>query len=317
MRTPTALVMLSPGNHDAIVGGLYGLLIGDAAGVPYEFKRPADLPPRGQIEFPPPTGFSRSHLHAPSGAWSDDGAQALCLLASLLHCRRLDIADFGLRLVNWLDSGYMAVGGVVFDVGGQTHAALASVRQGIVAADTPLVDERFNGNGSLMRVLPLALLHHGTDAELVRDAAAQSAVTHPHVRSQVCCALYCLWVRATLERADDPWSVATARLRAVSAGDLAWSAELETHIQPDSEPHGTGSGYVVDCLHSARWASQEVSFQAAIQRAISLGNDTDTTAAITGGIVGVRVGLSGIPKRWLASLSGQEILEPIVKALLA
>lgn len=303
--------------RDAIAGGLYGLLIGDAVGVPYEFKSPATLPPLEMIELAPPAGFRRSHVHAPQGAWSDDGAQGLCLLASLLDRGHLDIVDFGERLLKWLDSGYLAVDGVVFDVGNQTRAALGALRMGSPAESAGLRGEGHNGNGSLMRVLPLALWHRGSDEELVNDAARQSLVTHAHARSQVCCALYCLWTRATLQGLADPWGHATATLRKVCANNALWKAELESHVLPDASPHGSGSGYVVDSLHSARLATQEATFELVIKRAVSLGNDTDTTAAVAGGIAGVRHGLSGIPKRWLAALAGRELVDPLAQKLLA
>ena len=109
-----------------IAGGLIGLLIGDAVGVPYEFNGPEDLPHIDDIDIDPPHGFRRSHANAPQYAWSDDGAHALCLLASLLNRRKLDIQDLANRLVNWNDWGYMAVDGQVFDVGIQTSAAISN-----------------------------------------------------------------------------------------------------------------------------------------------------------------------------------------------
>jgi len=181
--------------HDSVAGGVWGLLIGDAAGVPYEFQ--TGLEP-DVIDMPPPAGFRRSHRGAPPQAWSDDGAHALCLLASLLDCGRLDVSDLGNRLLRWFDSGYLAVDRVVFDVGIQTQDAFGALRAGVPAEQAGPSRETANGNGSLMRVLPLALWHRGSDAELVADAARQSLVTHGHARSQVCCALYCLWVRYAL-----------------------------------------------------------------------------------------------------------------------
>lgn len=302
--------------HDSIAGGIWGLLIGDAVGVPYEFSKRLDRRDQEMIEMPPPVGLARSHPSAPPQAWSDDGAQALCLLASLLECDRLDLDDLGRRLQRWLESGYLAVAGVVFDVGVQTRSALLALRRGVPAERAGLSDEEHNGNGSLMRVLPLALWHRGSDAELVRGAARQSLVTHGHVRSQVCCALYCLWVRAALQGSDDPWADAAQRLRRLASGHRGWLVELETHIRPDLAPGGRGSGYVVDCLHSARLAAEEASFEGVIRKAISLGDDTDTTAAVAGGFAGVRHGLSGIPERWLAALAGREIAEPLVARLL-
>jgi ADP-ribosylglycohydrolase len=118
---------------DLVLGGLYGVLIGDAVGVPYEFHAPDELPARELIDLQPPPGFVRAHPSAPKAAWSDDGAHALCLLASLLHCQTLDLTDLGNRLVNWHDWGYMAVDHVVFDVGYQTSVALSAIRSGAPA----------------------------------------------------------------------------------------------------------------------------------------------------------------------------------------
>src|SRR5262249_124950 len=112
----------------SILGGLYGLLIADPVALPYEFRDPRALPSFEEIDISPPVGFVRSHSEAPLGAWSDDGAQALCLLASLLHCHRLDPDDLGRRIVNWYDCGYLAAEGVVFDVGGQTLSAIHALR---------------------------------------------------------------------------------------------------------------------------------------------------------------------------------------------
>jgi ADP-ribosyl-[dinitrogen reductase] hydrolase len=302
---------------DYVLGGLYGLLVGDAVGVPYEFADPERLPQLDLIDMVPPAGFRRSHQGAPPGAWSDDGAHALCLLASLLSCGRLDLDDLGRRLLNWHDHGYLAVDNLVFDVGVQTAAALASIRNGTPAAKAGPSRERDNGNGSLMRVLPLALWHSGTNAELIEAAALQSLVTHGHLRAQICCAAYCLWARSTLARREDPWAHAMETLRAFCIDRPDWKLEFETHVRPDAAPGGAGSGYVVDCLHSARLAAAEPSFERAVQRAISLGDDTDTTAAVAGGIVGLRDGLHSITERWLRSLPGREIVDPLAQRLLA
>jgi ADP-ribosyl-[dinitrogen reductase] hydrolase len=302
---------------DQLLGGLYGLLIGDALGVPYEFKTARQIPPAGQIEFEPPPGFPRSHPGVPPGSWSDDGAQALCLLDSLLYQGKLDLDDFGRRLLNWRNWGYMAVGGLVFDIGIQTSRALDLLESGVPASRSGPGEERENGNGSLMRVLPLALWHAGSDEELFLDAARQSLVTHGHPRSQMCCALYCLWARRTLERHPEPWSSAVSKARQLAAANAAWSRELAEHIRPENPPHGAGSGYVVDCLGSARLASQETTFEAVVRRAVQLGNDTDTTAAVAGGIAGIQYGFSGIPTRWVEGLRDRQVVEGLAGKLIA
>jgi ADP-ribosylglycohydrolase len=305
-----------PTRRERIEGGMIGLLVGDALGVPYEFHPPEAIPRALQIEFEPPPGFRRAHAGTPPGTWSDDGAQALCLLASLLDRGRLDPDDLGRRLLSWLDRGEYAVGGRVFDVGIQTARALGNLRGGTPALEAGSTDSYANGNGSLMRVLPLALWHRGRDAELVADARAQSRVTHGHLRAQACCALYCLWARRILEGAGDPWGEAVATLRSLHADEPAFLEELDGTVRPDDPPEGRGSGYVVDCLHSARWAVAVGPYEQAVKAAIALGHDTDTTACVAGGIAGIRDGIAAIPDRWRQALLGRERLDPLLYELL-
>ena len=301
--------------HDRLEGGIFGLLIGDALGVPYEFHAPEALPPLVDIEMTPPTQFPRAHAHVPPATWSDDGAQALILLASLLDHSALDMQDFGTRLVAWYQAGYMAVDQDVFDVGIQTSQAIQRMIAGTPASQAGRTDEQANGNGSLMRVLPLALWHRGTDSALVEDAHRQSCVTHGHARAQVCCALYCLWARRILHNAADPWRDAVVALRDIYGRDSQEYTELERAIRPDDLPEGRGSGYVVDSLRSASWALQAGGYEQAVKAAISLGHDTDTTACIAGGIAGIRDGVGAIPMRWREQLRGTELVEPLIGRL--
>jgi ADP-ribosylglycohydrolase len=304
-----------PTRAERIEGGLIGLLVGDALGVPYEFSNPAALPPPELIEFTPPPDFTRAHQGTPPGTWSDDGAQALCLLDSLLTCGRFDAEDLGRRLMRWYDDGYFAVDGRVFDIGIQSGRALARLRAGAPALEAGSTEERALGNGSLMRVLPLALWHQGSDAEMVADARAQSRVTHGHLRAQLCCAHYCLWARRTLEEAPDPWATAVASLRAILPTGTRERAELEWSIRPDDPPEGDGSGYVVATLRLARWAQDAGSYEQVVRAAVGLGRDTDTTACVAGGIAGLRDGATAIPARWREALRGSELFQPSLDAL--
>lgn len=88
-------------NYDNLKGGLYGLLIGDALGVPYEFHDAEEIPPYEEIEMTPPAGFQRAHVGVEAGTWSDDGAQALCLLDSIVTCGKFCLKDFSDRLLAW------------------------------------------------------------------------------------------------------------------------------------------------------------------------------------------------------------------------
>jgi ADP-ribosylglycohydrolase len=302
--------------RERLEGGLWGLLVGDALGVPYEFSRPEDLP--SVIEMVPSEFFDRAHKGTPPGTYSDDGAQALCLLATLIEREQLDVDDFARRLIDWYSNGYLAVNNRVFDVGVQTGVAIRRLLEDVPPLEAGPTDERRNGNGSLMRVLPLALFHTGTDAELARDADLQSRVTHGHARSRVSCALYCLWARRFLR--DEPWPYpvapwqdAVASLRAILPEEGEEREALEFRIRPDEPAEGRGGGYVIDALRSARMiVERHPRYEDAVIEAVRLGDDTDTTAALVGGIAGVREGLSASPSRWMDAMRGREQVDPLV-----
>jgi len=296
---------------ERIAGGLIGLLVGDALGVPYEFHVPQSLP--AAIEMTPPLSFRRSHHQVAPGTWSDDGSMALCLAASLLEHGALDLDDLGRRFQRWYDEGYLTVDGA-FDIGNQTTEALDRLDAGVAARDAGGAGERDNGNGSLMRVLPLALWHRGDDDELVELAHDQSRVTHAHPRSMVACALYSLWARYELDGAAHSSARALERLRTLY-GVGSYRDELERWYATPLEARGTG--YVVDCFHSAALALEEPDYERIVTRAVRFGYDTDTTAAVAGGLAGVRFGLDGIPRRWRDALLGADIVAPILAGLCA
>lgn len=298
------------------LGGLIGLLCGDAVGVPYEFHSPTDIPEKALIEMTPPSSFNRSHKQVPVGTWSDDGAQALCLATAVVHSWKFDIHDFSQRLCDWYEDGYLAVDDDVFDVGIQTSVAIDRLLNGSDPHQSGNTDEASNGNGSLMRVLPLAMYMQGDDHSLVRDAHLQSLPTHAHPRSMVACAYYCLVARAYLNDLDSPWEIAATRLTNIYS---SWHIteerpkfvnELTLILNSPLREQPTGSGYVVDTLWSAKKALEESSYENVIKAAIAFGKDTDTTACVAGGLAGIRFGLEGIPTRWLSQLRGFDILEP-------
>lgn len=314
---PTSFTELQENNPaNKYLGGMVGLLVGDAAGVPYEFQPPHKLPAREFIEMSPPADFRRSHGSVPIGTWSDDGAQALCLFSSMTVHSKVNINDFSQRLCDWHKDGYFAVDGKVFDVGIQTSDAIALLMNGTNPYRSGGATESNNGNGSLMRVLPLALLHKGDNASMVKDAHLQSIPTHAHPRSLVACGFYCLVARAYLNGEENPWHLAATQLQTiyddwdVRAEGMSFLNELDNILTSALRDHPNGSGYVVDTLWSAKKALEESSFEDVIKTAIRFGNDTDTSACVSGGLAGIRFGLGGIPTRWLAQLRGWELYSP-------
>lgn len=304
--------------RERITGGLYGLLVGDALGVPYEFHDAREIPPLEEIEMVPPVGFRRAHPGVPAGTWSDDGAQALCLLDSLTACGGLDLESFAGRLSAWYEEGVWAVDNAVFDVGIQTGEALRAYRRGMPPELCGAIRPDGKGNGALMRVLPLALWHEGTDRALAEDAHRQCLVTHGHVCNQVCCALYCLTARGLLEEMDFRTAVGAAveRLRSVYRDMPEYARELEWSIRPDTPWEGQGSGYVVDTLRGAFMLLERAeSYEEVVKGAVALGDDTDTTACVAGGLAGIRFGIESIPARWMSALRGRECVEELIERI--
>lgn len=283
-----------------ILAALYGHLCGDACGVAYEFIPAHRIPPAIQW------GTTGTH-DQPTGTWSDDGSLMLCTIASYLEHGRLEPDDLGRRFVRWYHEGYMAAGGRVFDIGTTTMGALARLRDGVYALEAGLADEASNGNGSLMRILPVSLY---TRKKSVREAigAAHDAsrITHRHRCAQVCCAAYTLMVRQLLETGDrtDALERAFAALDRFFAEFGGWGEAYRAQlakIRAFDNPHG--GGFVVDTLWSAWIAFRDSNdYVQTIERAIRYGDDTDTTACVAGGLAGLYWGLDAIPASWREEL---------------
>lgn len=312
MSTPISI----PVSRNSPVAAAWGALLADALGVPHEFRTSDQIPVAAEIALVMPTEYPKTYAAIPYGTWSDDGSQVLCLLDCLSRAGgQLDLEDFGLRLLAWRDTGLHQAGGVVYDCGGQTRHALERLKQGVPAELAGLSpNPRDNGNGSLMRVLPAALapeLWGITSVEAVTIGMTQSLVTHGHALSIVTCGLYTELARLLIERADCPpaggwhgWVVdAALLLREHPAMTLAHLDALDVLLEFGRSEMPTGSGYVVNTLWSAIWSlNRATDFLGAVRNAIGLGQDTDTTACVTGGLAALAWGLGSVPTDWWGQL---------------
>lgn len=297
---------------DVVRAALYGLLVGDALGVPYEFSEPEDVPSKGKINMQPPSGFQRAHQGTPPGTWSDDGALSLCLFESLLEYPQFDLTSFGDLACKWYSHGHNTPDGRVFDVGMQTIQGLTLFSQGITSNKYLEATEYSKGNGSLMRCLPVVFfardLNHAENL-----ATAQSMLTHQSAVVCLCCRLYAVMATNILD-GDSPTEAVD---RAVFRFDTKYRgsnhAQEAEAILDAAGKTPTGSGYVVDSLWSAVEAlTTTSSYKDCVRKAISYGNDTDTTACIAGGLAGLTYGYDGIPSNWIKTLKGKEIVEKLV-----
>jgi ADP-ribosylglycohydrolase len=297
-----------------LAGAVWGHLVGDAVGVPYEFRSAREI---GAVEF-----GAKGRYGQPPGTWSDDGALMLALLDSLLTVG-FDPEDQARRALDWYRRGtYTPDGDGYFDIGNATREALEAFEGGARAEHAGSTSEQSGGNGSLMRILPLALVERDcSDEELVEHTHRASRVTHGHERPQVASALYSLVVRRLLTGTGGrPAALADAQrtLRAIYLASPDRAAHLRAldHLEGWSERGGHGRAW--DSFWSAWDAFAGAgSYRETIERAIRYGNDTDTTAAIAGGLAGIRWGGDGILSEWLGRMRGRDIVEPLVDRLVA
>ena len=231
-----------------------------------------------------------------------------------------DLQDIGRRFVRWLDEGYWTPHGNVFDIGIATSQAISKLRAGTAPIQAGGVHERSNGNGSLMRILPVALYFANSETgELLAATHEVSCLTHAHPRSQMACGFYSMMIVELLKGKSQQGAYFDAVEGFVDAYNTPpFSSELGhfdrlLHKQIHEEPEDTmnSSGYVIHTLESSVWAFlRSSSFEEAVLSAINLGEDTDTTGAVVGGLAGVYYGLGAIPGKWVEALArSSDVLE--------
>ncbi|MDJ0367272.1 ADP-ribosylglycohydrolase family protein [Hymenobacter sp. H14-R3] len=316
----------------AIRAALLGLAVGDALGVPVEFIS------RAARRADPVTGLRGYGTHRqPPGTWSDDSSLTFCLAETLAKSGGLtgppDLADFGRRAINWLDNSYWTATGETFDVGNATRYAIQRLKQGVSPSQAGPRSEEDIGNGALMRILPL-VFHQTWQAEnLDLNAAwalteAVASVTHGHPRSSLGCFLYLLVARGLADglvpatayeqmiRLVTPWLQATTIPAVVQ--DKHYQRVLDNSLPTLKEDQIGSSGYVVHTLKAALWCLlRHDTYAATVLAAVNLGDDTDTTGAVAGGLAGLAYGELGIPAEWLAGLARRADIEELAQRLVA
>lgn len=304
---------MNPSNR--ILGGLWGAVVGDALGVPVEFSS------RAERRRDPVTDL-RSHgtYNQPQGTWSDDSSLMLCTVDSLLR-HEFDTADMAQRFVEWSHAKLWTPWGRVFDIGISTRRALNRIEQGVPAEQAGGASEGSNGNGSLMRILPIALRFADEKPERLVDLAHRaSAITHRHPRSLMSCGIYCLVV-AELLRGEVPAAAHAAAAKTARSiyGKAPYAVELPHFEQALSadlaalpERGIPSSGYVVDTLTAALWCLlTSADYKSTVLKAVNLGEDTDTTGIVAGGLAGVHYGLDAVPEGWRKAMARAAELEAL------
>lgn len=303
-----------PGLRERIAGGMLGLLAGDAVGVPAEFKNRSHFVAHPVRDM---TGFGTHNQ--PPGTWSDDSSMALATLASLVD--GYDPEDIMVKFGRWWEQQHFTPHGQVFDIGISTRAAIERHLDGQPRESWGGNGERDNGNGSLMRIYPLSAFLHRLEAhEIIAKSGEVSALTHAHVRSQLCCAYFSLLVRALLRGLDLRLAMTEAagllEPQIPSSEQPVFARILSGDLLGAGESEIASSGYVIHCLEASLWCvAQTTNYRAAVLQAVNLGDDTDTTAAVTGALAGVIYGRRGVPAEWVQQLARRDTVFAMTRAL--
>ena len=308
--------------------GIMGVIIGDALGCPVQFLSREEIAENPVTEM---QGYGTYNM--PVGTWTDDGSMTLATLISIQKNKGINLADIMFRFALWLTKGEYTPFGEAFDNGLCTTDAIIHYLKNQDVTACGGTDERDNGNGSLMRIMPVCLYcyEQQKDDKLTDEEAAAlihqvSGLTHNHMRAKIACGLYYFMVRAIME-ADAPDAdreLIGLLQKGLDAGfsfyvqdpqylpELAYYDRLRNLMQfrdiPASEIRG--SGYVVDTLEASVWSLLKTdTFQDALLTAVNLGEDTDTVGAICGGLAGLYYGYEEIPEEWLSVIQRRKWIE--------
>ena len=304
---------------NTIKSALFGVAVGDALGVPHEFSRPEDLRENPVTEM---VGYGTYNL--PPGTWSDDSSLTFCLAESL--CSGFNTDYMGELFVKWYYQDYWTATGEVFDIGIGTRNALYKIKNGTKAELAGGQDEKDNGNGSLMRILPLVFAIQNLPIEDRFERTRQvSAITHGHIRAVMACFYYLEFAKQLIEgksKFDIYQNLQTTlpsffkKAGIDSAEHAPFDRLLQNNIADLPLSKIRSGGYVIETIEACIWCLLTTdNYKEAVLKAVNLGHDTDTTAAVTGGLAGLLYGFDGIPNEWVKKLARVEEIEGLAQKL--
>lgn len=306
--------------ENIVKAGIMGVCIGDALGVPVEFKKREDLK-----RFPVTKMLEYMSWNQPKGTWSDDSSLTLCLAEELI--KGYDLEKIGQSFVKWNKFGHWTAHGRLFDIGGTTRHSLARLIKGESARFSGNIFEEDNGNGSLMRILPLAFYLKKEDdiQKLYLTVKEVSAITHGHFRSVFACFIYVIFAIQLLKGKNKKEAYEqTQNITLKYAEEQGFNPKeielfkrvLKHDISGYAEDEIKSGGYVLHSLEASLWCFlNSESYAEAVLKAVNLGEDTDTTGAITGGIAGIYYGYENIPEEWIAELVRKDDIEKLCEKL--
>lgn len=290
---------------------MLGHAVGDALGVPVEFCNRNDLAKNPVSDM---RGFGTYDV--PAGCWSDDTSMSICALESLAK-GKVDYDDIMNNFGKWYYHGEFTATGKMFDIGNTCASAIDNYfTRGSAATKCGLSNMNSNGNGSLMRIHPFvmyAYYNNIKEDKLIYMIEMASSLTHAHDISIDGCIMYSYILLALLTEAskDSVYKGLQQASESISYDSVPYYKRLlESDIANLDKAHIKSSGYIVDSLEAAVWCLLTTNtYQDCVLKAVNLGNDTDTVAAIAGGLAGALYGIDSIPQQWVNTLIKKDYIE--------
>ena len=303
--------------------GMMGLVIGDALGMPVQFCS------REALKKRPITGMrGYGSYNMPAGTWSDDSSMALVTLDSLQEKKSVHLEDIMQKFVLWLYNGEYTPYGEAFDEGNTCVYAISKFKREGDVATCGKTGEYANGNGALMRIMPMCLYAFEAEKagrvsleEAVAGVHQVTALTHNHLRAKIASGIYYFMIKALLETEGSlkeklQTGIMQARdfyvRDADNHGELAKYERLfhPEEFEATPEERISSSGYVVHSLEAAVWSLLTTNcFEEALLKVVNLGDDADTVGAIAGGLAALYYGYESIPKEWLEVIVKRDWIE--------
>lgn len=303
--------------------GIMGVVVGDALGLPVQFSWREE-----RVKDPVSDMIGFKTFDLPAGSWSDDSSLTLAALSSINELGQVNSEDIMNRFLEWYDDGAYTPFGYAYDIGCTCEEAICRYDETKNYKTCGCIGERSNGNGSLMRIMPVCLYAYEKvkDGQMEKEQAVElvhevSALTHAHLRSKMACGIYYFMVKNVLDKEGSLIVRLQAGIdEAVSyyhkeIGNLVQMAYYHRLMHLDEfkdvpVDRIESSGYVVDSIEAAIWCLLNTdNLKDCLLKAVNLGRDTDTIAAIAGGIAGLYYGYGAIPESWLEKIQKREWIE--------
>lgn len=288
-------------------GSLFGLIVGDALGSAVEFKKRGSFPEVKEMRAGGPNALE-------AGCWTDDSSMALCLAESLSE-EGYDLKDQNHKYLKWYKEGYLSSTGECFSIGANTARSLEYFEEN---KELPPQKDRAAGNGSLMRLAPVPIYFKNDFEKAVNFSGKSSLTTHNNQMAVDSCRYFGGLLQQFINSRIQMKAFKNKVLKDTAA-DLNLDKRVIKAVEGAFEKERNeikSDGFVINTLEASLWSFiNSQSFEEAVLKAVNLGGDSDTVAAVTGQLAGAYYGYNLIPDKWLNKLTNLSLIETIAEKL--